>query len=92
MVVFKSFNGLSNGKFAGPDQIAVHGNFLVVGTDREKNGTVHVFTKMNNAWIEVDTVRSPPDTRRFGYRVALSGTKVIVSSIYNVYSYTIDAC
>ena len=34
----------------------------------------------------------PPESRGFGYKVALSGRKVLVTSICNVYSYTLDEC
>ena len=85
-------NGAPNDKFGGPNQIAVSGNLVVVGTDKEMNGTVHVFAKVNGAWLQVNTINSPPESRRFGYRVAISGLKVLVASVFNVYSYTLDQC
>mmetsp|Transcript_18558 Transcript_18558/g.32645 ORF Transcript_18558/g.32645 Transcript_18558/m.32645 type:complete len:1114 (+) Transcript_18558:41-3382(+) len=88
----QSLDGVFNDDFGASDRLAVDGDIMVVGTDKETNGTVHVFAKMKNAWIEVDTIDSPPQSRGFGYKVALSGRKVLVSSIYNVYSYTLGEC
>jgi len=84
-------DGEFNDDFGGSGQLAVEGDIMVVGTNKE-NGAVHVFAKVNNAWIKVTTIESPPETVFFGHKVALSGMKVLVASIHNVYSYTLTKC
>lgn len=89
-----SLNGQSNEKFGGLDQIAVDGNIMVVGTERQSEGSVHIYAKMYNSWVEVNKIESPSNENDlFGYRVALSGRRVLVASINNVYSYSlVDEC
>ena len=90
----QSLDGSSNEQFGGPNQIAMDGDNMVISTEKVDDGTVHVFSQMNgNAWIEVYTIRSPPDVSYFGLSIALSGGKVLISSAYNVYSYKfVDVC
>jgi len=88
----ESLEGYSNDNFGAFDQISVDDNLVVIGTETETNGTVHIFANTNNAWLEVLRIESPPAIRQFGYKVAISGKRVLVSSISNVYSYTLDEC
>eukprot|EP00985_Skeletonema_marinoi_P013467 scaffold6686_cov104-Skeletonema_marinoi.AAC.4 len=80
--------GKANDDFGGPNQLAVDGNLLAVGTDKETNGTVHVFAELNSSWVEVETIHSQ---RLFGYKVALSGRTLLVSSTHNVFPFSLGS-
>jgi hypothetical protein len=45
----QAVGGKAHDNFGGPDQLAVDGDLLAVGTDKEVNGTAHVFAKLK--WI-----------------------------------------
>ena len=88
----KVIDGMPNDNVGDSNRIAVDEDILVVGRYKETNGAVHVFTKKKGAWIEVHTIDAPPEIDGFGLKVALSGNRILVSSLYNVYSYTLETC
>lgn len=83
--------GKANDEFGGPDQLAVDGGLLVVGTDKEMNGTAHVFAKLNTSWVDVETLHSPHGQRVFGYKVALSKRTLLASSVNYVFPFTLGS-
>ncbi|KAK1732664.1 hypothetical protein QTG54_016641 [Skeletonema marinoi] len=87
----QAVGGKANDDFGGPNQLAVDGNLLAVGTNKETNGTVHVFAELNSSWVEVETIHSPHGQRLFGYKVALSGRTLLVSSTHNVFPFSLGS-
>lgn len=90
----RSLNGMVEERFGDAGQIAVNedASIMAVGTNHRDAGSVHIFANMNGVWVQVETMETPPGHTRFGYKVALSGRTVLVSSIQNVFSYTLEDC
>jgi hypothetical protein len=88
----QAVDGKANDNFGGSDKLAVYHDLLVVGTDKEVNGTIHVFAMLNTSWTEVETINSPHGQRMFGYKVALSGRTVLAASTSNIFFTVLDDC
>ena len=73
--------------------IAVDGNVMAVGTNKESFGKVYLFTLSDDdTWIELSAIDSPMGSKHFGKSVALSGNTLVVSSSNNAYSYSLSDC
>lgn len=83
---------LSRGNMFGAN-FASHGNFLVVGTLMDFDGSVYIYEKQQNEWKEVAIIKAPrEEVAYFGARVAISTNHVLVYSANNIYSYVLEEC
>lgn len=76
--------------FGGPDRIAVDGRIMCVGTNMKFGGRVYVFQLLGGVWTELAVIAGPADSIFFGFKVYLSGNKLLVSSRLNAYHYKLD--
>ena len=77
--------------FGGGDtQLKVDGGNVIISTFEKRNGSVFLFTLVDDKWIETARIMAPDGIKNFGGKTALSGGRVIVSSETNVHSYFLD--
>jgi hypothetical protein len=78
------------------ESVAVYGNTIAIAEPGRPNatapthaGAVHVFSRTNGQWIRTDLLLAPDRDEEgftFGYRVALSGNRLLVATKYNEFS------
>lgn len=69
--------------------VALEGDILVVGSPFEDtagvdSGAIYVFLRLNGVWVQRQKIVNPfvgvSDDHRFGYSVAVSGTRIVVGA------------
>ena len=74
---------------AGDTQLKVDGDNVIISTEETRNGSVFLFTLVDDKWVETARIRAPPGIKYFGGNTALSGGRVTVSSETNVHMFLI---
>ena len=75
------------------DMIAVDGDTMVVGGDYD-NDVIILRNQIDDTWTEATSIPAPKGVNRnsFGRQVAISGNKILVSSVEAVFFYLLENC
>jgi hypothetical protein len=82
-----------NGTHVLGDMIAVDGDTMVVGGDYD-NDVIILRNQIDDTWTEATSIPAPKGVNRnsFGRQVAISGNKILVSSVEAVFFYVLENC